>query len=202
MGESLVFGLSCLQCVRSLGLFVVPRHARTMQRSGTLAGNGLAGSCAEFRVQNNGSSNERRHPSVKFRVERDVLAEAVTWTARSLSPRPPVPVLSGLLLKAEAGTVSLSSFDYETSARLEIPADISDRRHHPGFRPPPRRHLPQPAVGTGRYRNRRQQSHAHLPPKQLPPGHHARSRIPAAARRCPPSAAPLPATPSPRPSPR
>src|SRR6476661_4484274 len=70
------------------------------------------------------SSNERRHPSVKFRVERDVLAEAVTWAARSLSPRPPVPVLSGLLLKAEAGTVSLSSFDYETSARLEIPADI------------------------------------------------------------------------------
>ena len=57
---------------------------------------------------------------MKFRVERDVLAEAVTWTARSLSPRPPVPVLSGLLLKAEAGTVSLSSFDYETSARLEI----------------------------------------------------------------------------------
>src|SRR4029453_3806212 len=45
--------------------------------------------------------------------------------ARSLSPRPPVPVLSGLLLKAEAGTVSLSSFDYETSARLEIPADIT-----------------------------------------------------------------------------
>ena len=63
---------------------------------------------------------------MKFRVERDVLAEAVTWTARSLSPRPPVPVLSGLLLKAEAGTVSLSSFDYETSARLEIPADIAD----------------------------------------------------------------------------
>ena len=63
---------------------------------------------------------------MKFRVDRDVLAEAVTWTARSLSPRPPVPVLSGLLLKAEAGTVSLSSFDYETSARLEITADIRD----------------------------------------------------------------------------
>ena len=37
---------------------------------------------------------------MKFSVERDVLAEAVTWTARSLSPRPPVPVLSGLLIKA------------------------------------------------------------------------------------------------------
>ncbi len=62
---------------------------------------------------------------MKFRVERDVLTEAVSWAARSLSPRPPVPVLSGLLLKAEAGTLSLSSFDYEISARLHIPADIT-----------------------------------------------------------------------------
>ena len=45
---------------------------------------------------------------MKFSVERDVLAEAVTWTARSLSPRPPVPVLSGLLLKADNGQVSLA----------------------------------------------------------------------------------------------
>ncbi len=63
---------------------------------------------------------------MKFRVERDVLTEAVSWAARSLSPRPPVPVLSGLLIKAEAGTLSLASFDYEISARLQIPADISE----------------------------------------------------------------------------
>ncbi|MEV8146060.1 DNA polymerase III subunit beta [Specibacter sp. NPDC078709] len=63
---------------------------------------------------------------MKFRVERDVLTEAVSWAARSLSPRPPVPVLSGLLLKAEAGTLSLASFDYEISARLQIPADITE----------------------------------------------------------------------------
>lgn len=63
---------------------------------------------------------------MKFRVERDVLAEAVTWTARSLSPRPPVPVLSGLLLKAKDGTLSVASFDYEISARLHIPAEIAE----------------------------------------------------------------------------
>ncbi|MER1997237.1 MAG: DNA polymerase III subunit beta [Arthrobacter sp.] len=63
---------------------------------------------------------------MKFRVERDVLAEAVTWTARSLSPRPPVPVLSGLLIKAESGSLSIASFDYEISARLQIPADITE----------------------------------------------------------------------------
>ncbi|GGC78976.1 DNA polymerase III subunit beta [Tersicoccus solisilvae] len=63
---------------------------------------------------------------MKFSVDRDVLAEAVSWTARSLSPRPPVPVLSGLLLKAESGSVSLSSFDYEISANLQFAADVAE----------------------------------------------------------------------------
>ena len=63
---------------------------------------------------------------MKFSVERDVLAEAVTWTARSLSPRPPVPVLSGLLIKAENGSLSIASFDYEISARLTISADVME----------------------------------------------------------------------------
>ena len=63
---------------------------------------------------------------MKFSVERDVLAEAVTWTARSLSPRPPVPVLSGLLLKAENGQVSLAGFDYEISSRVSIDAQIEE----------------------------------------------------------------------------
>ncbi len=63
---------------------------------------------------------------VKFTVERDTLAEAVSWTARSLSPRPPVPVLSGLMIKAAAGEVSIASFDYETSAKLTIEADIAE----------------------------------------------------------------------------
>ncbi|WP_285727976.1 DNA polymerase III subunit beta [Psychromicrobium xiongbiense] len=63
---------------------------------------------------------------MKFRVERDVLNDAVSWAARSLSPRPQMPVLSGMLLKAEAGTLTLSSFDYEISARLEIAADVAE----------------------------------------------------------------------------
>ncbi|WP_237224884.1 DNA polymerase III subunit beta [Rothia nasisuis] len=63
---------------------------------------------------------------MKFTVERDTLAEAVSWTARSLSPRPPVPVLSGLLIKAASGEVSIASFDYETSAKLNIEANIAE----------------------------------------------------------------------------
>ncbi|MHB1063619.1 MAG: DNA polymerase III subunit beta [Georgenia sp.] len=61
---------------------------------------------------------------MKFRVDRDVLAEAVTWTARSLPTRPPVPVLAGVRLEAGAGAVTLSSFDYEVSARSEVAADV------------------------------------------------------------------------------
>ena len=45
---------------------------------------------------------------MKFRVERDVLAEAVTWVARGLPARPPVPVLAGILLEAsDDGTLTL-----------------------------------------------------------------------------------------------
>jgi len=63
---------------------------------------------------------------VKFRVDRDVLAEAVAWTARSLPTRPAVPVLSGVLLDAAAeGVLTISSFDYEVSARSEVPAHVS-----------------------------------------------------------------------------
>jgi DNA polymerase-3 subunit beta len=64
---------------------------------------------------------------VKFRVERDVLADAVTWAARALPSRPPVPVLAGLLLQSDGdGTLRLSSFDYEVSARVEVPAEVAD----------------------------------------------------------------------------
>ncbi len=64
---------------------------------------------------------------MKFRVERDVLAEAVTWVARGLPNRPPVPVLAGVLIEADGeGTLTLSSFDYEVSARITVPADVSE----------------------------------------------------------------------------
>jgi DNA polymerase-3 subunit beta len=65
---------------------------------------------------------------VKFRVERDVLADAVAWAARSLPVRPSVPVLAGLLIETspDGDQLVLSTFDYETSARATLPADVSD----------------------------------------------------------------------------
>ena len=64
---------------------------------------------------------------MKFTVERDVLAEAVGWTARSLPLRPTSPVLNGLLITASAGEVSIASFDHETSARQVIAADVEQK---------------------------------------------------------------------------
>lgn len=65
---------------------------------------------------------------MKFRVERDVLADAVAWAARSLPVRPSVPVLAGLLIETapDGDGLVLSTFDYETSARATVPADVSD----------------------------------------------------------------------------
>lgn len=63
---------------------------------------------------------------MKITVERDVLAEAVAWVARSLPNRPSVPILAGLLMKAQGGQLVLSSFDYETSARITIAAQVDE----------------------------------------------------------------------------
>jgi DNA polymerase-3 subunit beta len=67
---------------------------------------------------------------MKFRVERDVLADAAAWVARSLPARPPVPVLGGVLLEATSSAAGdqlmVSGFDYETSARVELDATIGD----------------------------------------------------------------------------
>jgi DNA polymerase III subunit beta len=63
---------------------------------------------------------------MRFVVERDALAEAVAWIARSLPSRPVLPVLSGLLLQAGDDGLTLSCFDYEVSARVSIEADVSE----------------------------------------------------------------------------
>jgi DNA polymerase-3 subunit beta len=63
---------------------------------------------------------------VKFRVERDVFADAVAWAARSLPVRPSSPVLAGLLIEASDAGLVLSTFDYETSARATLTAEVND----------------------------------------------------------------------------
>jgi DNA polymerase III subunit beta len=62
---------------------------------------------------------------VKIQVERDVLAEAVAWTARALPARPAVPVLAGIRLQA-AEALTLSSFDYDVSAQARVPVEAEE----------------------------------------------------------------------------
>ncbi|AUS78794.1 DNA polymerase III subunit beta [Actinoalloteichus sp. AHMU CJ021] len=71
---------------------------------------------------------------MKIRVERDGLADAVAWVARSLPSRPPVPVLGGVLLDTGSEstsehddgdqTLTVSGFDYEVSAQVGVPATV------------------------------------------------------------------------------
>jgi len=76
---------------------------------------------------------------MKFTVDRDALGEAVTWVARALPTRPVLPVLAGLLLRAEwedqdlnksggngPGFLTLSCFDYEVSARMRVRAEVAE----------------------------------------------------------------------------
>ena len=62
---------------------------------------------------------------MKFRVDRDALADAVAWTARTLPSRPSVPVLAGIRMQAE-DALNVSSFDYEVSAEVSLPANTEE----------------------------------------------------------------------------
>jgi DNA polymerase III subunit beta len=63
---------------------------------------------------------------VKFRVERELFGEAVSFVARALATRPVVPVLSGILVQADEYEVILSCFDYEVSARAVVAAEVQE----------------------------------------------------------------------------
>jgi DNA polymerase-3 subunit beta len=57
---------------------------------------------------------------MKFRVERDALADAVAWTAKSLPNRPSVPVLAGVMMRVAEGQLNVSGFDYEVSSQVSL----------------------------------------------------------------------------------
>ena len=64
---------------------------------------------------------------MELRVERDALADAVVWTARSLPARPPMQVLLGLLLETGGAGLSVSGFDYEVSSRVTVPVQAAEQ---------------------------------------------------------------------------
>jgi DNA polymerase-3 subunit beta len=62
---------------------------------------------------------------MKVRVGREALAEAVGWVARGLPTRPSVPILAGMVVEAADGQVTLSGFDYDSSAQVSVPAEVA-----------------------------------------------------------------------------
>jgi len=62
---------------------------------------------------------------MRFSVNRDVFSEAVSFAAKLLPQRPTQPLLSGVLIECADGELTISSFDYETSARSTVVADVS-----------------------------------------------------------------------------
>lgn len=62
---------------------------------------------------------------LKFRLVREDFADAVAWVARSLPSRPTVPVLAGVLLTGSDDGLTISGYDYETSAEVRVAAEIA-----------------------------------------------------------------------------
>lgn len=63
---------------------------------------------------------------MKLSIDPKLLADTVTWAARTLPLRPTVPCLAGLLLEADGDTLTVSAFDYDVSARATIPCEIAE----------------------------------------------------------------------------
>ncbi|MFD1720496.1 DNA polymerase III subunit beta [Amnibacterium endophyticum] len=65
---------------------------------------------------------------MRFQANRDVFSDAVSFAVRLLPQRTTLPILSGVLIETTDDGLSLSSFDYEVSARIRIDAEV----HEPG----------------------------------------------------------------------
>ena len=61
---------------------------------------------------------------MKFEVNKDVFSEAVSFAVKLLPQRTTLPILSGVLIAAEGSHVTISSFDYEVSAKTRIDATV------------------------------------------------------------------------------
>ena len=61
---------------------------------------------------------------MRFEVNRDVFSEAVSFAVKLLPQRTTLPILGGVLIEADGSSVTLSAFDYESSARTTIAAEV------------------------------------------------------------------------------
>jgi len=69
-------------------------------------------------------SPQQKGTPVRFEVNRDVFSEAVSFAVKLLPQRTTLPILGGVLIEADGSAVTLSAFDYESSARTSIAAEV------------------------------------------------------------------------------
>lgn len=63
---------------------------------------------------------------MRFTANRDVFSDAVSFAVRLLPQRTTLPILSGVLVETTDSGLTLSSFDYEVSARIGIEAEVTE----------------------------------------------------------------------------
>lgn len=63
---------------------------------------------------------------MKVEVNTASFADAVAWTTSVIDARPANPILAGVKLEAADGTMQLSAFTYEISARDHIEAGVDE----------------------------------------------------------------------------
>ncbi|QKW15341.1 DNA polymerase III subunit beta [Verrucosispora sp. NA02020] len=63
---------------------------------------------------------------MKLRVERDQFADAVTNAARAIPNRPSVPVLAGVMLRADGDGVTVSAYNYDVSHEGHARGTVQD----------------------------------------------------------------------------
>ncbi|MDA8909836.1 DNA polymerase III subunit beta, partial [Pontimonas sp.] len=61
---------------------------------------------------------------MKFEVNKDVFSEAVSFAVKLLPQRTTLPILSGVLITVEDDAATISSFDYEVSAKTKVGASV------------------------------------------------------------------------------
>ena len=63
---------------------------------------------------------------MKFRCDRDVLAEALQTVQRGVSTRPGIPALTGVLVSVGEAGLTLTTTDLEVSTQVQLPVDAAE----------------------------------------------------------------------------
>jgi DNA polymerase-3 subunit beta len=63
---------------------------------------------------------------MKFRCDRDALSEALQTVQRGVSVRPGIPALTGVLIEATGGSLTLTTTDLEVSSRLSVDVTVAE----------------------------------------------------------------------------